>query len=121
MRFVTFAASVTLATASMVMYAHATPPAGNAAAAPVTNPPVAVSPPAATTYSTSTTLIGTLLQDPAARAVLAKHMPEMLNKPDFPRAAGLTLKQVQGYNPPALSDQTLAAIDADFAKLSPKN
>lgn len=53
-----------------------------------------------TPYSSATTEIGVLLDDPAARS--------------------MTMKDIQQYSPAALTDKLLAAIDADFAKLPTK-
>ena len=68
-------------------------------------------------YSSSSTEIGTLLDDPAAKAVLDKHVPEMTQSDQIDMARGMTLKDVQQYAPDDLSDKLLAEIDADLAKL----
>lgn len=70
--------------------------------------------------SSGTTDIGTLLDNPAARAVLQKHLPALVANPQFAQARGLTLKAVQAYAPAALPESKLAAIDADLAKLPAK-
>lgn len=71
-------------------------------------------------YSTSTTEIGTLLDDPAARAVLDKYIPGMTTNDQVDMARGMTLKDIQQYTPDKITDQVLASIDADFAKLPAK-
>ena len=78
--------------------------------------------PAATVknYTTADTDIGTLLDDPAAKAVLQKHVPALIEGDRIDMARGLTLRAVQQYAPDRLSDQTLAAVDADLAKLPAK-
>lgn len=71
-------------------------------------------------YSSSTTEIGTLLDDPAAKAVLAKHIPEMTTSDQVDMARAMTLKDIQQYSPDAITDKVLAEIDADLAKLPKK-
>lgn len=73
-------------------------------------------------YSSSTTALGVLIADPAAKAVLAKHIPQLLEKSDIAeRATGMTLKEMQdalrAYSPDLLSDEVLARIDQDLAAL----
>lgn len=71
-------------------------------------------------YSTATTEIGTLLDDPAAKAILEKHIPGMTTDDQVDMARAMTMKDIQQYSPDAITDKMLAAIDADFAKLPPK-
>lgn len=74
-------------------------------------------------YSTSTTQLGTLLADPAAKAVLAKHVPQLVDSQsqNLQQASAMTLKEMQeslkAYAPDLLSDTVLAKIDEDLAKL----
>lgn len=75
---------------------------------------------AADHYSTSATPIGALLDDPAAKAVLVKYMPDMVSNPQIDMARGMTLKDTQQYAPDMVSNDTLAKIDADLAKLPVK-
>lgn len=70
-------------------------------------------------YSTATTPIGTLIDDPASKAVLMAHMPEVVTNPQMAQARPLTLKALQSYAP-YITDAMLAAIDADLAKLPTK-
>lgn len=72
---------------------------------------------AAAALSTSTTDIGTLLDNPAAKAVLDKHLPGFADNPQISMARSMTLKQIQGFAGDAITDQKLALIDADLAKL----
>ena len=120
MRFNHLPAVTVFAIISNPLVAHAAPPTGTGGTPPTTSESATASQPSTNRYSTSTTLIGTLMADPAAKAVLEKHIPEMLAKPGFARAADLTLQQVQRYNPPDLSEQVLAEIDEDLAKIQPK-
>jgi para-nitrobenzyl esterase len=72
---------------------------------------------AAASYSTASTPLGTLMDDPQAKAVLEKHVPQLIANEQIQMARQITLKDIQGFAPQALSDATLAAIDADLAKL----
>jgi para-nitrobenzyl esterase len=71
-------------------------------------------------YSTAETELGTLLDDPAARAVLEKHVPSIVNSGQIDMARSMTLKGLQQYAADTLTDAALAAIDADFGKLAKK-
>ncbi|WP_097093631.1 hypothetical protein [Novosphingobium sp. Chol11] len=75
---------------------------------------------AQTAYSTATTELGTLLDDPAAKAVLEKHVPGMTTNDQVDMARAMTLKDIQQYSPDDITDKVLAAIDADLAKLPAK-
>lgn len=70
-------------------------------------------------YSTAETELGTLLDDPAARAVLDKHIPKITGSGQIDMARSMTLKGLQQYAPD-LTDAVLAAIDADLMKLAKK-
>ena len=68
-------------------------------------------------YSTAETEIGTLLDDPEAKAIIEKHITGFTTNDQVDMARAMTLKQVQQYAPDDVTDEKLAAIDADFAKL----
>jgi para-nitrobenzyl esterase len=93
-----------LATAAVSAPAHAAAPA----------------PAAATHYTAAVTEIGTLLDDPASKAVLDKNLPGFSSTPQIDMARGMTLAQVQQFAPDQITDAALAKIDADLAKLPPK-
>ena len=81
--------------------------------------------PAATTakaahYSTSSTEIGTLLDDPAAKALIEKNIPGMTTNDQIDMARGMTLKDIQQYSPDTITDKVLANLDAEFAKIPAK-
>ena len=76
--------------------------------------------PRAAHYSTTDTDLGTLLDDPAARAIIDKYMPGFSSNEQTEMALSLTLKDLQQYSPDTISDQALAKIDADLAKLPVK-
>ncbi|HWW20173.1 MAG TPA: hypothetical protein VNZ06_05160 [Steroidobacteraceae bacterium] len=77
-------------------------------------------PAAAAHYTTAGTNIGTLLDDPDARAVIDKHIPGFSSQAQIDMARSLTLKGIQQYAPDKYTDQVLADIDADLAKLPAK-
>lgn len=79
--------------------------------------PVAV---AASTYSISNTTIGALLDDLAAKAILDKYLPGLSTNAQIAMARGMTLKAVQPFAADKITDEVLAKIDADLAKLSLK-
>jgi hypothetical protein len=69
-------------------------------------------------YSSSATALGTLLDDPASKAILEANVPSnMFANPAVPMFRGMTLKQLQSFAPVILSDEVLSKIDSDFAKL----
>lgn len=70
--------------------------------------------------STSETTIGDLLDNPAAKAILQKHIPQLVSTPQIDMARAMTLKAVQAYASDMISDETLAKIDSDLAKLPTK-
>jgi hypothetical protein len=76
---------------------------------------VAATPAAA--YSTGATDIGTLLDNPDTRAVLQKHMAGFADNPQIEMARSMTLKQIQGFAGDAITDEVLAKVDVDLAKL----
>lgn len=69
-------------------------------------------------YSVQETNIGTLLNDPQARAVLEKHLPKTISNPQFTMAHGFTLAFIQSFDQVGeLTDETLEEIDAELAAL----
>jgi para-nitrobenzyl esterase len=87
------------------------------AAAPAAPAPAATAPAAKAKYTTADTEIGTLLDDPAAKAIVEKHIPGFTSNDQVDMARGMTLKAVQQYASEEVTDARLAAIDAEFAKL----
>jgi hypothetical protein len=72
-------------------------------------------------YSVSMTLVGALLDDPAAEEVLKKLIPTVYANEMFKtQGRALTLKDIQQYEPEALSDANLAKIQAEFDKIPAK-
>jgi para-nitrobenzyl esterase len=76
--------------------------------------------PAAAQYTTADTDVGTLLDDPAARAVLDKHVPSISKSENIDMARSMTLKAMQQFAADVLTDDVLKAIDTDLAKLPAK-
>lgn len=68
-------------------------------------------------YSSADTEIGTLLDDPAARAILEKHIPGLTTNPQIEMARSMTLKSIQPFAAEDVTDARLASIDAELAKL----
>lgn len=88
------------------------------AAAQASDTPAPATAPAS--FSTAATDIGTLMDNPATRAVLDKYIKEMIASPQIAQARGLTLQQLKGFTGDALTDETLAKIDADLATIKGK-
>jgi hypothetical protein len=91
------------------------------AAVAAVSPAVAADAASATTpapkFSTATTTIGELIDNPATKAVLEKHLTALVGNPQIEMARGMTLKQVQGFAGDQLSDEVLAKVDADLAAI----
>ena len=68
-------------------------------------------------YTTAESTIGTLLADPAAKAVLDKFIPQLSASPQLDQIKGQTLKMLQGMAPDRLNDKLLSDIDAELAKI----
>jgi hypothetical protein len=67
--------------------------------------------------STVASRIGDLLANPATKAVLDKHFPGMSEDKQIAMASGMTLRAVQAFAPAQFTDETLDALDAEFAAL----
>lgn len=68
-------------------------------------------------FSSATTPIGTLLDNPATKAVLEKHLPGLADNAQIEMARSFTLKGIQQFAADQITDEALAKIDADFAVL----
>lgn len=71
-------------------------------------------------YNVNDTDIGTLLDDPASKAVLDKYMPGFSANPQIEMARSMTLKVVQQFAGDMMSDEILAKIQAGIAALPVK-
>jgi para-nitrobenzyl esterase len=68
-------------------------------------------------YTVDDSTIGDLLDNPATKAVIQKDIPGMADNPQIDMARGMTLRAIQHYSPDTLTDEVLAKVDADFAKI----
>jgi hypothetical protein len=80
----------------------------------------AAAPAPKTAFSVDETDIGTLLDNPATKAVLDKLLPGLSTNPQIDMARAMTLKQVQGYAPDKIKDDQLVKVDAELAKIPAK-
>ena len=76
--------------------------------------------PAKPAYSTADTTIGDLIDNPATKAVLDKHLPGFADNQQIAMARAMTMRQIQGFAADMLPDDKLAQIDADLAALPAK-
>lgn len=87
--------------------------------------PAAPAAPAASAakYTTAATEFGVLWDDPAAKAIVVKHLPD-LGKPEaadsLQMARSMTLRTLQSFKPDFFAEEKLTAIDAELATLPPK-
>jgi len=98
--------------------AVAAPAAAFAQAAPAA--PAAITPAvkaAAGAMTTSTTTIGDMIDNAAARAVLEKHLPDVVSSDQIDMARSMTLKDIQAYAADTITDAKLAAVDQDLSAL----
>jgi hypothetical protein len=77
--------------------------------------PVAVYAQAAPKFSTTTSTIDELIANPEAKAVIAKHMPPVIDAAG--QIGSQTLKGLQAMAPDRITDKLLADVDADLAKI----
>jgi cytochrome P450 len=68
-------------------------------------------------YSTAETKIGSLLADPAAKAVLDKYFPGVSSDKRIGMAKGMSLRAVQKFAPDKFTTEALDAADAELASL----
>ena len=107
MRNAHFLAASALVLAATLASVSATPALADAASATAAKP----------AYTTSDTDLGTLLDNPATKAVLSKYIATMISNPQIDMARSMTLKQLQAYSGDSLTDAVLAKIDADLAQV----
>ena len=80
-----------------------------------------VSPAAARFFSTRVTDIGTLLDDPAANSAVLKVFPELTRQEaqdGLAMARTMTFRSIAQFKPDVFTDNRLAALDTNLAKLS---
>ena len=61
--------------------------------------------------------LGELMADPDAMAILQRLIPDIVSNPQITQATGMTLAAVAPYTEGALTDELLAAIAEELAKL----
>jgi hypothetical protein len=86
-------------------------------AEPAAARPADAAPAAKVRYSTTGTEIETLMDDPVAKAIVEKHIPGWTTNDQIEFARSMTLKVIQAYAAEDVTDERLAEIDAEFAKL----
>jgi cytochrome P450 len=91
-----------------------TPAPGFVAAKPKVETPAAK---ATTGFSTATTKIGELIANPATKAAMDRHFPGVADNPQTMMAKMMTLRAIQAFAKDVFTDEKLAALDADLAKL----
>jgi hypothetical protein len=94
------------------LFAATTALAQTAPAKPV---PAAAAPAATPYYSVEDSTVGDLLDNPAAMAILVKHLPDVVNGEGIERARGMTLQAIQPFSQGKITDEQLAAVDKDLA------
>lgn len=71
---------------------------------------------AATSYYTlDDSTIGDLLDNPATKAILVKHIPAVVQGEGIDRARGMTLPAIQPFSQGKITDEQLAAIDKELS------
>lgn len=80
-------------------------------------PAPAAAPATATKFSVETTDLGTLMDNPAAKAVLDKHLPGLTGNAQIQMARSLTLKALQQFAGDMITDAKLGDIQFDLDKI----
>lgn len=75
----------------------------------------AAAPAAKPAFSTTDSQIGTLIDNPATKAVLMKYMAPLVDSPQIDMARAMTLRQIQTFAPDKITDDLLSKVDADLA------
>ncbi|MDP3853935.1 hypothetical protein [Phenylobacterium sp.] len=86
---------------------------GALAAAPALAQDAAATPAAA---SVEKTPVMDLVANPATKAVVDKHIPQLASHPAYDQFKEMTLKQLQPLSQGAITDEMLTAVQADFDK-----
>ncbi|MEN3745934.1 hypothetical protein TPR58_02055 [Sphingomonas sp. HF-S3] len=73
--------------------------------------------PAAASKFSIDTPIQDLYADPAAKAVMDKHLPGLTTIPQYEMIKAISLRQLQPYSDGKLTDALLAAVEADLVKI----
>jgi para-nitrobenzyl esterase len=70
-------------------------------------------------FSSQETPIGELLDNPATRAVLEKLVPTFVHAERVDEARPMTIREVQPYAAETFTEEIIAKIDAELAKIPP--
>lgn len=73
--------------------------------------------PAARGWSVETSTVAQLMANPAAKAVIDRHLPGFSAHPMIGQAGPMTLRQIQGFTQGQITNAHLTAIQADLAAL----
>ena len=69
-------------------------------------------------YTTGSTLVGVILDDPEARVIVDRYLPGFSEHPDIGQGRGFTLSFMQKFQRDVMTDEVLANINADFEALA---
>ncbi|MBI1359897.1 MAG: hypothetical protein GC155_06385 [Alphaproteobacteria bacterium] len=67
--------------------------------------------------STTTSLLGDILDNPAARAAFTKIFPDIAANPALEQGRGMTLADIAGYVPDQITPEKLKELQAEFDKI----
>ena len=68
-------------------------------------------------FNITTTLLGDILDNAAAKAAFAKIFPEIASNPDLDQGRAMTLAEISGYAPDQITPEKLKQLQAEFDKL----
>ena len=68
-------------------------------------------------YTVEDSTVGDLLDNPTTKAILVKHLPDVVNGEGIDRARGMTLQAIQPFSQGKITDEQLAAVDKDLASV----
>jgi len=68
-------------------------------------------------FNTTTTLLGAILDNPAAKAAFAKVVPELAANPQLEMGREMTLTAIAEFAPEALTADKLKELEAELAKV----
>lgn len=71
-------------------------------------------------YTTKSTLVGVILDDPEATAIVDKYLTGFSEHPDVGQGRGFTLSFMQKFDRETMTDEKLANIDREFEALAKK-
>jgi para-nitrobenzyl esterase len=69
-------------------------------------------------YSTAKQTIGELVKNEKTKAVLVKHIPDLVANPQLEQGYEMKFADIVQYVPDQLTEEKLKAIDADLAKVT---